>query len=243
MRKQKLGKAFLLIIAVILQLVPVAAAAGTPMLYPYTPSWEYGLEGENFNGFVPALERQVENNPWQLYQWAGLFTFADGQTRIVPNYDVFNVKKTPVDENFSKENGFGLVFKSEAALGDLFDSIWSGQPIETKQRKYFSDRFVQTAKDPIFKSGHEYYYILRNAFPFLRTSGIVPRMGIKFNSTQKISSDSYRALYDVSPWPKLTVSQGNALNVAFSSYGYSERDIRVIVAPKGHFRTYPKWLV
>lgn len=235
MKKVKLGKAFVVIVAILLQLAPAVSAAGTPMLYPYTPSWEYGREGQNFNGYVPALEKQVEYNPWQLYQWAGLFTFADGQTRIVPNYDVFNVKKTPDDENFSKENGFGLVYKSEAALSDLFDSIWSGQSINTKQREYFRGKFAQTANDTIFKLGHEYYYTVNGVNPFLRTSGIVPRMGIKFNSTQKISADSYRARYDVSPWPQLTVTQGNALNINFSSYGYSERDVRVIAAPKGAF--------
>ncbi|OMD20179.1 CARDB domain-containing protein [Paenibacillus sp. FSL R7-0337] len=235
MKTLRISKVFLLVMISVLLLAQGVSAAGTPMLHKYV-QWDYEKEeGFGFAGYIPALEKQVVNNPWQLYRWAGLFTFADGQTRIVPNYDVFNVKKTPDDENFSKENGFGLVYKSEAALGDLFDSIWSGQSIDSKQRLYFRDRFVQTASDPIFKSGHEYYYIIQYAFPFLRTSGIVPRMGIKFNSTQKISADSYRALYDVSPWPKLTVSQGNALNVAFSSYGYSERDIRVIAAPKGAF--------
>lgn len=205
------------------------------MMYKYV-QWGYGKqENFGFEGYIPALEKEVVNNPWQLYQWAGLFTFSDGQTRIVPNYDVFNVKKTSNDENFSKENGFGLVYKSEAALSDLFDSIWSGQPINVKQRLYFREQFVKTANDPIFKSGHEYYYTIQYAFGFLRTSGIVPRMGIKFNSTQKISADSYRALYDVSPWPKLTVSTGDALNIAYTSYGYSERDIRVIAAPKGAF--------
>lgn len=235
MKMLRISKVFLLVMISVLLLAQGVSAAGIPMLHKYV-QWDYEKEESfGFAGYIPALEKQVMNNPWQLYQWAGLFTFADGQTRIVPNYDVFNVKKTTDDENFSKENGFGLVYKSEAALGDLFDSIWSGQSIDSKQRLYFRDRFVQTASDPIFKSGHEYYYIIQYAFPFLRTSGIVPRMGIKFNSTQKISADSYRALYDVSPWPKLTVSQGNALNVAFSSYGYSERDIRVIAAPKGAF--------
>ncbi|ULO07126.1 hypothetical protein H1230_30015 [Paenibacillus sp. 19GGS1-52] len=227
-----------ILLVVIISVIMIAqgvSAAGTPMLYKYV-QWEYGTEDSSrFAGYIPALDKRVVDNPWQLYQWAGLFTFADGQTRIVPNYDVFNVKKTPAEQNFSKENGFGLVFKSTAALGDLFDSIWSGQSIETKQRQYFHDQFVQTANDPIFTTGHEYYYTVRANFPFLRTSGIVPRMGIKFTSTQKINADSYRALYDVSPWPKLTVSQGDALKVAFSSYGYSERDVRVIAAPKGAF--------
>ncbi|WP_342477454.1 CARDB domain-containing protein [Paenibacillus sp. FSL H7-0350] len=223
------------IFALLLSITSNVSAAEVPMLRQYV-NWEYGKQEANgFAGYIPALDKQVNNNPWQLYQWAGLFTFSDGQTRIVPNYDVFNVKRTPVDQSFSKENGFGLVFKSESALGDLFDSIWAGQPIETKQRQYFRNQFLQTANDPIFKKGHEYYYTIQTLYPFLRTSGIVPRMGIKFNSSQKISDDTYRALYDVSPWPKLTVSQGNALNVAFSSYGYSERDIRVIAVPKGAF--------
>ncbi|MNB87741.1 hypothetical protein D3C75_347450 [compost metagenome] len=236
MRRIRIGR-ILLTIAVTMMLFSssVSAATATPMLNNYV-KWDYGKESrDGFNGYIPALDERVLNNPWQLTQWAGMFTFADGQTRTVSNYDVFNVKKTAEDENFSKENGFGLVYKSRAALGDLFDAIWSGQTISSKQRQYFKDQFAQNADDPIFSNGHDYYYRVQQEYEFLRTAGIVQRMGIKFNKTQKVDANTFRALYTVSSWPELKVTNGNTLTVNYSGYGYTDRDIRIIAAPKGAF--------
>ncbi|GGG06104.1 hypothetical protein GCM10010912_58430 [Paenibacillus albidus] len=213
----------------------IASAATEPMLKQYT-GWSYGDNYGKFSGYVPALEKQVEANPWQLAQWAGMFTFADKNTRVVPNYDVFNVKKKPEDDKFDKENGFGLVYKSTESLGVLFDSIWAGQTgITTKQREHFRKQFSESANDPIFKKGHDFYYTLEEFHPFLRTSGIVQRMGIKFNKAQKVNENSYRALYDVSAWPELKVTTGNTLTINYLSYGFTERDIRIVATAKGKF--------
>ncbi|GGH40977.1 hypothetical protein GCM10008014_00240 [Paenibacillus silvae] len=211
------------------------SAAAIPMLYDHV-KWEYGKEEINgFTGYVPALDKQVSSNPWQLDQWAGMFTFSDGKTRIVPNYDVFNVKRTPEDKNFSKENGFGLIFKSESALGDFFNAVWSGQSISSKQREYFKTKFSSNANDPIFIEGHEYYYRVQYRNEFLRTAGIVQRMGIKFDKTEKVNDNSYRAYFDVSPWPELTVTQGKQLVMNLSAYGYTERNVRLVAVKKGDF--------
>ncbi|MCE3203460.1 hypothetical protein K3T49_28115 [Paenibacillus sonchi] len=234
MRRIKVGRFLLTVAASLTLLTQTVSAAATPMLNKYV-NWNYGTEDEKgFNGYIPALDKQVINNPWQLDQWAGLFAFPDGQTRIVQNYDVFNVKKTSADTNFSKENGFGLVYKSQDALEDLFDAVWSGQPIATNQRQYFKRKFSLNADDPVFKTGHEYYYVIKDRFDFLRTAGIVQRMGIKFNQSQKVGN-SYRALYTVSAWPELKVTNGNTLTVNYTGYGYTDRDIRIIAAPKGAF--------
>ncbi|MEC0167358.1 CARDB domain-containing protein [Paenibacillus graminis] len=224
------------IMAVFLLLSSVASAAGeSPMLKKYT-GWTYGYSDERFSGYIPAIDKFVEKNPWELAQWQGLFTFGDGKTRTVSNYDVFNVKRKPDDEKFDKENGFGLVFKSKQALGDLFDSIWAGQTgLSAAQRDYFRDKFTSSADDPIFKDGNPFYYTVEEWYPFLRTSGIVQRMGIRFNKTQKNGS-TYQALYDVSKWPELKVTQGNNLSINFAAYGYTERNIRLVAAPAGKFR-------
>ncbi|MBY9079565.1 hypothetical protein KIH86_03975 [Paenibacillus sp. HN-1] len=60
-------------------------------------------------------------------------------------------------------------------------------------------------------------------------------MGIKFNKTQKVDANTFRALYTVSSWPELKVTNGNTLTVNYSGYGYTDRDIRIIAAPKGAF--------
>lgn len=224
------------IMAVFLLLSSIASAASAASMVSKYTNWNYGDSSERFTGYVPALDKFVDKNPWQLAQWSGLYTFADGKTRTVSNYDVFNIKKTPEDEDFDKENGFGLVFKSKAALSDLFDSIWAGQTgFTSDQREYFRDKFSNSADDPAFTSGNMFFYTVSDHFSLLRTSGLFQRMGIQFNKAQKATDGTLQALYDVSSWPELSVAQGSALNISFSSYGYSERDIRLIAAPKGDF--------
>ncbi|WP_379143676.1 CARDB domain-containing protein [Paenibacillus sp. sgz500992] len=214
--------------------VVAAADSSQPMLNKYV-NWDYGKEGGKFNGYVPALEKNVLGNPWKLHQWAGLYTFSNGQTRIVSNYDAFSVKQTPADEDFNKENGFGLVYKSKESLGGLFDAVWGGQSLTAGQRAFFKERFSDNANDPVFKIGHEFFYLLEQWHPFLRTSGIVPRMGIKFDKTQKVSEGVNRAMYVVSAWPELKVTNGQNLTISYTGYGYTDRDIRLIAAPKGAF--------
>lgn len=211
----------------------VASAATVPMLHNYV-EFQYGDTGEALAGYIPALDQNVVRG-WELSRWDGIYTFPDGKKRTVPTYDVFNVKREQTDVKFDKENGFGLVYKSPEALGDLFDSIMNGQTINAKQKKYYRDKFIENAGDPVFKQGHPFFYRLENNWEFLRTSGILQRMGIKFDRTDKISDDERQALYEVSRWPTLKVTQGDNLNISFTSSGYSERDIRLIAAPKGAF--------
>ncbi|GIP08195.1 hypothetical protein J1TS5_03650 [Paenibacillus macerans] len=229
--KKKIGT---LALVLFLLVSTSASAAGTPMLKKYV-EWKYGDSSKHFSGYVPALNKRVLDNPWELSQWNAIFNLVDGSSQTISNYDVFNVKRTPEDEKFDKENGFGLVYKSPEALGDLFDAIWAGQTLGAKQRAYFREAFSMTANDPIFKDGHDYYYKLEQKFEFLRTAGIIARMGAKFDKTKKLGEDDYQAIFEVSKWPTLRVTQGDALNISFTSYGYSERDIRIIAAPKGAF--------
>lgn len=228
-----------LIVAVSMLTASIVSAANTPMLIKYV-GWNYGDSLNHFRGYIPALDKYVTDNPWELAQWTAIFNFSNGPTRTIENYDVFNVKRTPQDESFDKENGFGLVYKSPEALGDLFDAVWVGQTIGTKQWAYFKGKFIANADDPTFKDGHNYYYVVQDKFEFMRTAGIIQRMGAKFNQTKKIGKDDYQAIYEVSNWPTLKVTQGDALNISFTSSGYSERDIRIIAAPKGAFPNLSK---
>ncbi|MBG9794829.1 hypothetical protein ABD76_21035 [Paenibacillus dendritiformis] len=215
-----------------------ASAAGIPMLQGHvndpTGLWEYGKTGRHFIGYIPALGEKASDNPWKLYQWKGIFTFADGQKQPIDNYDVFAVKEKPGDPEFSDKNGFGLTYKSKKAVGDLFDAVWSGHLTNTSQnqRQYFRDTFIVRGTD--YDENHDYFYKIEDWFYFLRTSGIVSRMGIKFDHTEKKGSEGY-AYFDVSAWPTLKVTQGDALNISFTASGYSQRNIRLIAAPKGAF--------
>ncbi|MEK5163192.1 CARDB domain-containing protein [Paenibacillus sp. FSL R5-0527] len=230
-------KVCVIFMGVFLLVSGIASAAEAPMLQKHVNDvkpWEYGKTEEMFSGYIPALDKRVKRNPWELYQWAGIFNFKDGGSSTIHNYDVFNVKDTPDEPSFKRENGFGLVYKSPEALGDLFDAVWAGQPLGAKQRAYFKESFEANADDPIFKDGHDYYYKVERR-EFLRTAGIITRMGAKFDQTKKVGKDDYQAIYEVSKWPTLKVTQGDALNINFTTSGYSERNIRLIAAPKGAF--------
>ncbi len=60
-------------------------------------------------------------------------------------------------------------------------------------------------------------------------------MGIKFDRAQKVDANTYRALYTVSAWPQMKVTNGSKLTINYTGYGYSERDIRLIAVKKGAF--------
>lgn len=212
----------------------VTLASGTPMLNKYV-GWNYNSMGDRFSGYIPALDKRVERNPWQLDQWVAAFNFSDNSIRTISNYDVFSVKRMPEDEKFDKENGFGLVYKSPEAFGDLFDAVWAGQTFGEKQRTYFKEKFISNADDPLLTYGHNWFYEIEERFDFIRTAEIIQRMGAKFDRTEKIGQDNFRAVFQVSPWPTLKVTQGDALNISYTASGYSERDIRLVAAPKGAF--------
>lgn len=210
------------------------AASLEPMLKKYV-AWNYGDTADRLSGFIPALNENVVRQ-WELDRWTATFTFEDdNKTRQIDNYDVFNVKRNPEDQKFDKENGFGLTYMSRGALGDLFDSIMGGRTISDKQRKYYRDNFTASADDGSFKQGNPSYYVLENKFEFLRTANILERMGLKFEKSLNTGDGNRRAIYTVSRWPSLQVTQGKKLSVKFSSFGYTERDIRVIATKRGVF--------
>ncbi|MFB5269936.1 CARDB domain-containing protein [Paenibacillus enshidis] len=227
-----------LVLALVILISSFTASAGAaePMLKPHLPDavWDYGHSDIDLSGYIPALDATVVR-PWELARWTGIFSFPDGATTKIGNYDVFNVKRQAADPNFDKENGFGLVFKSQAALGDLFDAIMANQSVGAKQRAYYRNTFIQSADDPDFRSGHQFYYEV-GGFWFLRTSGIVQRMGIKFSETKKISEDERQALYEVTPWPTLKATAANGkLKLDYKGYGVAERNIRIVATAKGAF--------
>ncbi|GJM78117.1 hypothetical protein HMSSN139_06130 [Paenibacillus sp. HMSSN-139] len=125
--------------------------------------------------------------------------------KTIDNYDVFAVKEKPGDPEFSDKNGFGLTYKSKAAVGELFDAVWSGNMnVSKKQQQYFRDTFTVRGTD--YDSDHDYYYVLEWNYRFLRTSGIVSRMGVQFDRTQKTNGKGH-AYFKVTAWPTLKVTQ------------------------------------
>lgn len=215
-----------------------AFAAQTPMLNSYI-SKNYDDEGETLQGVVPAIDSEnTVIRPWQLSRWTGIINFPNNTSSTISNYDVFNVKKADGDTSFDKENGFGLVYKSPEALGDLFDAMLKGQTkdISATQLKYFRDTFKENANDTEFKTGNKFYYTLDRTVPFLRTAGIVQRMGIKFSQTKKVSEEERQAIYEASKWPEMKVVQSpQNFTITYSAYGFSDRKVRVVATKKGAF--------
>ncbi len=216
-------------------------AAGIPMLQKHVNDafglWEYGKTGDSFVGFVPALGRDAKDNLWKLYQWQAVFNFANGKVKTIDNYDVFAVKEKPGDPEFSDKNGFGLTYKSKAAVGELFDAVWSGHMnVSQKQQQYFRETFTVRGTD--YDSDHDYYYVLEWNYRFLRTSGIVSRMGVQFDRTQKVDGKGH-AYFNVTAWPTLKVTQGEELTVSFTTAGVNNslRQVDVYALPKVHSLT------
>ncbi|MCY9702624.1 hypothetical protein M5X05_00155, partial [Paenibacillus alvei] len=225
--------AFLMMCSFIPDSLAVAKSAQDPMVSPYV-DWKYGDRGDKLDGFIPAFMEQAIR-PWELARWTGIFRFADGKESKVSNYDVFNIKKKYDSDTFEKENGFGLVYKSESALDELFQAIYAPykNSLQVRQWEHLRNHFKSVAQDPSLKKGHDYYYLVDN-FTFLRTSGIVQRLGIAFDSTKKISESERQALYTRVPFPKLTVKNvGSKMVVDYEASGFTHREIRVIAVPKG----------
>lgn len=202
-------KVSIVILLISMLISTIVYAAGIPMLQKHVNDafglWEYGKTGDSFVGFVPALGRDAKDNLWKLYQWQAVFNFANGQKKTIDNYDVFAVKEKPGDPEFSDKNGFGLTYKSKAAVGELFDAVWSGNMnVSKKQQQYFRDTFTVRGTD--YDSDHDYYYVLEWNYRFLRTSGIVSRMGVQFDRTQKTNGKGH-AYFKVTAWPTLKVTQ------------------------------------
>ncbi|MEK6994427.1 CARDB domain-containing protein [Paenibacillus sp. FSL K6-1566] len=232
-------KVSIVILLISMLISTIVYAAGIPMLQKHVNDafglWEYGKTGDSFVGFVPALGRDAKDNLWKLYQWQAVFNFANGQKKTIDNYDVFAVKEKPGDPEFSDKNGFGLTYKSKAAVGELFDAVWSGNMnVSKKQQQYFRDTFTVRGTD--YDSDHDYYYVLEWNYRFLRTSGIVSRMGVQFDRTQKVDGKGH-AYFNVTAWPILKVTKGEELTVSFTTAGVNNslRQVDVYALPKGAF--------
>ncbi|BFH18238.1 hypothetical protein J6TS7_20760 [Paenibacillus dendritiformis] len=209
------------------------AAGENSMAYSYT-GWNYGYKGTVLNGYIPALQERT-TRPWELVKWKAVYHYSDGNTKIQDNYDVMNIKKKFQDDNYDKENGFGLVNKSSEALGDLIEIVYAPVKgkLSTKQWNYFKDKFTSAATDPTFNSDNEFFYTLDNQ-DFLRTSGVITRMGAKFDRTEKVSESDRRAHFEVSAWPELTVKNvGSKIVLDYTANGYSPRRINVVAVPQG----------
>lgn len=213
-------------------------AATTPMLEKYY-SGEYGDEGEKLRGVFPALNSDdALTRPWELDRWTATVNYPDKSLVNINNYDVFNVKKAFGDTDFDKENGFGLVYKSPEALGELFDAFIKRQTseISAKQLKYYRDTFSENANDDVFQNGNKFFYKLEESWSFLRTAGIIQRMGYKFDQTKKVSEDERQAIYTASKWPELKVIQSaQSFTINYSAYGFSDRKLRLVATAKGAF--------
>ncbi|WP_268627010.1 CARDB domain-containing protein [Paenibacillus alvei] len=196
--------------------------------------WNYGDKGTKLEGFIPALMEQAER-PWELSRWTGIFRFADGKSSTISNYDVFSIKKKFTDDNYDKENGFGLVYKSKSALEELFNAIYAPykNSLQKRQWDHLKEHFSSVANDPSFNKGNEYYYLV-NDYKFLRTSGIVQKLGIAFDQANKVSESERQALFTRVPFPKLTVKNvGSKMVIDYEGSGFTFRDIRVVAVKKG----------
>jgi len=203
-----------------------------PLLKPHV-GWDYGKTGQYLVGYIPALDQTVVR-PWELYRWKGIFHFPDGSINTMNNYDAFNVKRKPDDPDFDRENGLGLVAKSQSALGDVFDVVMKGQKISPIQLNYFRQKFTSSADDKKFSPENQFYYKVDNR-EFLRFSGIITRMGVAFDRTEKIPEGDNTAHFTVSAWPEIKVTAGKKLRVDFKANGFSERFITLYAIPKGNF--------
>ncbi|GGI97990.1 CARDB domain-containing protein [Paenibacillus hunanensis] len=216
----------------------VSEAASTSMVSSFAP-YNYEDTGERLNGVIPALgDTEPVTRAWQLSRWTGIINYPNNKQSIIPNYDVFNVKPRDGDPDFDKENGFGLVYKSPEALGQLFDAFTKGNNggISAKQWTFYRDSFESNADDEVFKYRHPFFYNVEQNFFFLRTSGIIQRMGYKFDSTKKISDDERQAIYTASAWPELSFTRtGQGFKLNYKAYGFTQRDIRIVATKKGAF--------
>ncbi|BFH18140.1 hypothetical protein J6TS7_38190 [Paenibacillus dendritiformis] len=225
-----------LMLLIVFSLVPIGPSGGsaeaTSMASKYT-GWNYGMTGNILDGFIPALMENAKR-PWKLSRWSAIFNFDDGKSSTISNYDVFDIKKKYEDDDYDKENGFGLVFKNESAFDELVQSIY--QPykskLEARQWEHLRNKFREVSNDSIFTKEHEYFYTVENK-KFLRTSGIVQRLGITFERTQKVG-DERQAIFKRVPFPELTVKTvGSKLVIDYAGSGFNTREIRVVAVKKG----------
>lgn len=211
----------------------VSAAEESSMVSKYT-GWSYGVTGDVLDGFIPTFMEDAKR-PWELARWTGIFNFDDGATSTIPNYDVFNIKKKFEDDAFDKENGFGLVYKSENALDELFSKIYAPYKakLEKRQWEHLRKHFMSVANDPLFVKGHEYFYKVDNK-RLLRTGGIVQRLGIAYEKANKVSESERQAIYKRVPFPELSVkTEGSKLVIDYAGSGFTSREIRVVAVKKG----------
>lgn len=214
--------------------VPVSAADQS-MAEKFIKQYKYGYSGQkSFTGEVPALNRRVIDYDWFLFQWTALFNFKDGGSSLLPNYDVYNVKKKPGDPDFKQEDGFGLIYKNQEAMGDLFDVVWKKRPgwVNQEQMNYYREHFKARGVD--YSEDHPYSYKLDFNYKFVRTFAVVSRLGGKFIRVQKAYGNSQN-VFEISKWPTIKVTTGNELSIKLNADGYVQRTLKVSAIPKGAF--------
>ncbi|MNW32170.1 hypothetical protein D3C74_91060 [compost metagenome] len=213
-------------------------ADGTkPFNYPYL-SFNYGDEGLQLKGIIPVLNNSLEQREWQLKQWPAHYNFPNGTITKQTNYDVFNIKKKFETDNFSDENGFGLIYKSDESVGAFFDTVMKdeGNKITAEQLTYFRDHIIKHSNNPSLAIGHPTYFeVDRNKMLLVR--GIIEWMGGKFDQIEKLAENNKIAHYQMSEWPKITKidSSKDPIKIDFKTYGYTIRNVRVLATAKGAF--------
>lgn len=241
-KKKSLVFSLFCILCVLGTSMPVLAT-NTSMSEKYVSSYKYGYSSDrSFSGEVPALNRRVIDYDWFLFQWTALFNFKDGGYSLLPNYDVFNVKKKPGDPDFSKKDGFGLIYKSKDAMSDLFNAVWKSRPkgVTQQQMDYYREHFKNRGVD--YTEEHAYAYELEKNFKFIRTVGVVARLGGNYERINK-SGSQYESIFEISKWPEIKVTTGNELNITLNADGYDSRTLKVSAIPKGAFPDMSKSVV
>lgn len=238
---KKYLNAFLALAMLLTVIVPSTtnAANGTPFNQSYI-GWNYGKEGQTFAGIIPALGDGIEMRPWKFNQWIAFYHFDSGTITQQSNYDVFTIKKQYKTDNFDKENGFGLIHKSDASVGSFFDIVMKdeGAKYSSEQMSYFRDAVVERSYNTNLKKGHPSFFNVE-MFSFLHVPTVIQWMGGKFERVEKASpTDDAASIarYSLSLWPKLFVdSSTSSVKLTYIGNGYTDRTMKVWVTKRGEF--------
>ncbi|WP_120465406.1 CARDB domain-containing protein [Paenibacillus aceti] len=213
------------------------AAGAKSFNYPYV-GWNYDEEGQYLIGIIQALGNNIEQRPWQLKRWPAHYKFPSGTITKQLNYDVFNIKKKFETDNFSDENGFGLIHRSDESVKDFFNVIMKdeGKKVSAEQLTFFRDYVTDRSHNPSLKQGHPTFFE-GDGDEMLLVRGVIEWMGGKFDHIEKVAENNKIAHYLESEWPSITkiVDSGCPIKIDFKTYGYTSRNVRVLVTAKGAF--------
>jgi len=194
----------------------------------YTQHFFYGkkvkLVGNLSASGVSGFESQ---RPAFLSRWKGIYTenIKTGATFTQDKYDVFNVMETEATDDFYQREGYGLLPINETIIKQFLqdyvnadqrqrDGIWG----KLQNYNNFNSYGFYTVED-------EAYYLV---------SQLVAMAGGKWVENQ-VSSNDLTNMSEVkgttnfvlSPYPEINSAQiiNDQLEVDFSAYGYTKRDI------------------